>query len=218
MNVILLGPPGAGKGTQAVRMVEKFGMIQLSTGDLLRAAVKAQSPLGKQVASVMAEGKLVSDDLVSELLRENLEMHLANGKTSFLFDGYPRNLNQANLLAKLLDSLNVKIDKALLLVVSRDVLMQRLCGRRVCRACGATYHILFGPPAKEGVCDKCGGELYQRADDNEESIGNRLAIYDNEIKPLVDFYRNQGILVSVTADQEADIVFPQIAKVLEASV
>ncbi len=218
MNLVLLGPPGAGKGTQAVRLVQKFGMLQLSTGDLLRAAVKAQTPLGKQVATVMAEGRLVSDDLVTSLLRENLTAHLAAGRNSFLFDGYPRNLTQAQLLDELLVSLNIGVDQALRLVVSKDILMQRLCGRRVCRSCGATYHVLFGPPAKEGICDKCGGELYQRADDNEESIGNRLAIYDKEIQPLVEYYQAKGLLVDVNADEEADVVFPRIARALGSEV
>jgi len=214
MNVVLLGPPGAGKGTQAVRMVEKFNMLQLSTGDLLRAAVKAQTPLGQQVASVMADGKLVSDDLVTSLLRENLEKQLAAGRKSFLFDGYPRNLHQAELLDELMNSLNVKLDLALRLVVSHPVVLQRLGGRRVCRSCGATYHVSFKPSIKEGACDTCAGELYQRPDDNEDSIVNRLAIYDREIQPLADFYAAKGILVDISADEEADQVFPKIAKAM----
>jgi len=218
MNVVLLGPPGAGKGTQAVRMVEQFNMIQLSTGDLLRAAVKAQTPLGQQVASVMAAGQLVSDDLVTALLRENLENHLAAGHGSFLFDGYPRNLNQAKSLDQLLDSLKIDLDLALRLVVSKEVVLQRLGGRRVCRACGATFHIHFKPAKADGVCDLCGGELYQRADDNEESITNRLAIYDKEIQPLAEYYAAKNLLVDISADEEADKVFPKIAKAMGAGV
>jgi adenylate kinase len=215
VNIVLMGPPGAGKGTQATRLVEKFGMTQISTGDLLRAAVKAKTPLGLEVASVMAEGKLVSDDQVTRLLRENLEALLAQGKDSFLFDGYPRNEAQAPLLDELLDSLDVKLDYAVLLLVSEKELLRRLGGRRVCKNCGATYHVEFGPPKQEGVCDKCGeAAIYQRPDDNDESIRRRLQIFNDQIEPLVKFYTDKGIMKEVSADGRPDDIFEQLAKML----
>ncbi len=215
MNLVLMGPPGAGKGTQAALLVERYGVLQLSTGDLLRAAVKAQTALGKEVEAVMAAGKLVSDDQVTRLLRENLEARLAEGKSAFLFDGYPRNEAQAKSLDSLLDSLKLKLDKAVRLVVSEAAVLERLGGRRVCKACGATYHVVFGPPRQEGVCDRCGQKaLYQRADDNDESIRQRLAIFNKEIQPLVDFYAAKGILADVSADEAPDRVFELVAKAL----
>jgi len=215
MNLVLMGPPGAGKGTQAVRLVERFQMTQLSTGDLLRAAIKAQSPLGRQVEAVIAAGQLVADDLVTQLLRETLEQRLAQGAASFLFDGYPRNAAQADRLDQLLDSLDIRLDRAARLVVSEAVLLRRLGGRRVCRNCGATYHVEASPPKVEGVCDACGQRaLYQRPDDNEESIRERLLIYESQIRPLVDHYASKGILVDVPADDSADAVFDRLVQAL----
>jgi len=211
-----MGPPGAGKGTQAVRLVERFGMLQLSTGDLLRAAVKAQTPLGKEVEAVMASGKLVSDDQVTRLLRENLEGKMAEGIDSFLFDGYPRNQAQAERLGELLATLDLKLDRVLRLVVSEAEVLRRLGGRRVCKNCGATYHVEFGPPKEEGKCDKCGRQaIYQRPDDNEESIRQRLAIFESEIQPLVDFYTNAGLLIDIPADDDPDSIFARVVEAME---
>lgn len=215
MNVVLMGPPGAGKGTQAVRMVERYGMLQLSTGDLLRAAVKARTPLGLEVESIMASGKLVSDGHVTRLLRETLEASLAKGAASFLFDGYPRNPAQADLLDDLLSSLKIHLDKAVRLTVSDGIVLLRLGGRRVCRECGATYHVRFGPPKREGICDKCGkAALYQRPDDNEQSIRERLAIYAKQIDPLVQRYSSQGLLADVSANDGPEEVFARIVECL----
>ena len=213
MNLVLMGPPGAGKGTQAERLAEHFQMVQLSTGDLLREAVKAQTPLGRQAEAVMAAGKLVSDAVVTQLLRENLERRLAAGAASFLFDGYPRNAAQADLLDALLVSLRMKLDRVARLVVSEKEVLRRLSGRRVCRNCGATCHVEFDPPNEDGVCDKCGQRaLYPRPDDNEASIRERLRIYEQEIQPLVRHYSDQGILVDVPGDGEPDGVFRRLVQ------
>ena len=215
MNIVLMGPPGAGKGTQATRLVEKYGMTQISTGDLLRAAVKNKTPLGLEVAGVMAEGKLVSDDQVTRLLRENLEALLADGKDAFLFDGYPRNEAQAPLLDELLESLNVQLDYAVRMIVSENEVLRRLGGRRVCKNCGATYHVEFSPPKTEGVCDSCGeAAIYQRPDDNDESIKQRLQIFNDQIEPLVKFYTDKGIMKEVSADDRPDEIFERIAEML----
>jgi adenylate kinase len=212
-----MGPPGAGKGTQAERLCERFGMIQLSTGDLLRAAVKAQTALGREVQSVMASGRLVSDDQVTRLLREELERLLGEGRDAFLFDGYPRNAEQAELLDELLASLELGLDRVARLVVSEAEVLVRLGGRRVCRDCGATYHVKFCPPTIEAVCDKCGSnDLYQRPDDNEESIHERLRIYERQVEPLVAHYRAKGILSDVAADDAPEAVFERLARALEA--
>ncbi|MCX7012698.1 MAG: nucleoside monophosphate kinase [Candidatus Sumerlaeota bacterium] len=198
MNLTLIGPPGAGKGTLSTRLVERLGMMQLSTGDLLRKAVKDQTPLGKQVASVMAAGQLVADDIVTRLLRANLERALGAGTTSFLFDG-----------------LKVKLDRAVRMVVSEAVVLRRLSGRRVCRNCGATYHIEFEPPKVADTCDQCGQKaLYQRTDDREESIRERLRVYGLESRPLVEHYTAQGILVDLPAEDAPDAICDRLVKML----
>jgi adenylate kinase len=190
MNLILLGPPGAGKGTQAKMMVEAYGIPQISTGDMLRAAVKNQTELGMEAKKYMDAGGLVPDEVVIGLVKERLsEDDCAKG---FMLDGFPRTVPQAEELDKVLDGLGKNIDHVVSIEVPNDELMGRLTGRRTCKACGQGFHMVFDPPKKEGACDKCGGELYQRDDDNEATVSNRLEVYEDQTKPLIDYYTGKG--------------------------
>ncbi|TLN23044.1 adenylate kinase, partial [bacterium] len=176
MRIILLGGPGAGKGTQAKKLVDKYGIPQISTGDMLRAALKEGTALGLEAKKFMEAGKLVPDEVVIGLIEERIK--LDDCKKGFMLDGFPRTVGQADALKKVLDSMSLKIDHVVSIDVANEELVARLTGRRTCKACGSGFHVLFDPPKKEGVCDKCGGELYQRADDNEETIRSRLKVYD----------------------------------------
>jgi adenylate kinase len=190
MNLILLGPPGAGKGTQAKMMVEAYGIPQISTGDMLRAAVKNQTELGMEAKKYMDAGGLVPDEVVIGLVKERLsEDDCAKG---FMLDGFPRTVPQAEELDKVLNGLGKNIDHVVSIEVPNDELMGRLTGRRTCKACGQGFHMVFDPPKKEGACDKCGGELYQRDDDNEATVSNRLKVYEDQTKPLIDYYTGKG--------------------------
>ena len=192
MNLILLGPPGAGKGTQAKMMVEAYGIPQISTGDMLRAAVKNQTELGMEAKKYMDAGGLVPDEVVIGLVRERLsEDDCAKG---FMLDGFPRTVPQAEELDKVLAGLNKGIDHVVSIEVPNEELMGRLTGRRTCKACGSGFHMVFDPPKQDGACDKCDGELYQRDDDNEETVGNRLKVYEDQTKPLIDYYSGKGLL------------------------
>ena len=192
MNLILLGPPGAGKGTQAKMMVEAYGIPQISTGDMLRAAVKNQTELGMEAKKYMDAGGLVPDEVVIGLVKERLsEDDCAKG---FMLDGFPRTVPQAEELDKVVAALQKSIDHVVSIEVPNDELMGRLTGRRTCKSCGAGFHMVFDPPKEDGVCDKCGGELYQRDDDNEETVGNRLKVYEDQTKPLIDYYSGKGLL------------------------
>ncbi len=187
MHLILLGAPGAGKGTQAKMLVDKLGIPQISTGDMLRAARKSGSDLGKKVSKIMDEGGLVSDDIVLALVKERLSQ--ADAADGAIFDGYPRTVAQAEALGQL-----AQIDHVLSIDVPEADLSARLTGRRTCKACGAMYHLMFKPSKTEGVCDKCGGETYQRQDDNEESIKNRLSVYHSSTAPLIRYYSERNVL------------------------
>ena len=188
MRLILIGPPGAGKGTQANYIKEHFGIPQISTGDMLRAAVKAGTELGKAAKVIMDQGGLVSDDIIIGLVKERL---LADDcKNGFLFDGFPRTIPQAEAL----ENSGIDIDAAVSIEVSDETIVERMSGRRVCRECGATYHVVTKPPRKEGVCDLCGGELIIRADDTPETVKARLAVYHRETEPLTAFYAERGKL------------------------
>ncbi|MCH8850416.1 MAG: nucleoside monophosphate kinase, partial [Chloroflexi bacterium] len=203
-----IGAPGAGKGTQASRLAERFGMKQISTGDLLREAIKARTPLGLEIEALIASGRFAPDAKVTKLLRKALLRHLDQGFESFLFDGYPRNLAQAGMLDDVLWGLSLDMDVAIRLLVREENVLIRLGGRRVCRNCGATYHIQFKPPKQEGVCDDCGqSALYQRADDNDESIRERLRVFHDETEPLADHYRERNMLADISADGSADEIF-----------
>ncbi|MGD9811257.1 MAG: adenylate kinase, partial [Sphingobium sp.] len=196
MNIILLGPPGAGKGTQASRLVESRGMVQLSTGDMLRAAVKAGTPVGLQAKAVMESGGLVSDEIVSGIIGEALDA-LAP-ETGVIFDGYPRTQAQAHSLDELLAARGRELHQVIELEVDEDALVERITGRFTCAACGEGYHDTFKQPKVEGVCDKCGGtEFKRRADDNEETVRTRMAEYRAKTAPILPIYEKRGIVARV---------------------
>ena len=208
MNLILMGLPGAGKGTQAEKIVEKYNIPHISTGDMFRQAVKDETELGLKAKSFMDKGELVPDDVTIGIVRERLSKDdCSNG---FLLDGFPRTVHQAESLEQILTDLNKKIDYCINIQVDKEILMKRLTGRRICTSCGATYHLVFNPPAQDNMCDKCGGELYQRADDNAETVENRLEVNIKQQQPLLDFYQGKGYLVTIDGDQPIDQVFDNI--------
>lgn len=213
MRIVLLGAPGSGKGTQAKLLVEKFGIPQISTGDLLRSAVAAESPLGLQARSAMESGQLVSDEIVLGMIRERLSQ--PDSKNGFILDGFPRNIPQAEALDRLLEKMNQPLQAAILIEVDFDVLIERLTGRRTCESCGQTYNIYTSPPKLDGRCDKCGGNLRHRADDNEETISNRLKVYEAQTAPVISYYRNQEKLHVVQGAGEIDDIFAAICGILE---
>ena len=190
MNLVLMGLPGAGKGTQAEKIVEKYNIPHISTGDMFRAAIKEGTELGLKAKSFMDKGELVPDEVTIGIVRERLSKD--DCKKGFLLDGFPRTVAQAEALENILSELNRPIDYVINVDVDKDILMERLTGRRICKECGATYHLVFNPPAKEDVCDRCGGELYQRADDNAETVQNRLDVNLKQTKPLLSFYEDKG--------------------------
>jgi adenylate kinase len=195
MNLILLGPPGAGKGTQAQFLTEDYGIPQISTGDMLRAAVKAGTPMGLKAKEYMGQGALVPDDVVVGIVKERLQQgDCANG---FILDGFPRTVPQADALAANLKQLGKEIDAVIALSVDTDALVERLAGRRTCPVCGAGYHLKYDPPREEGKCDKCGAALIQRDDDKEETVRNRMRVYAEQTQPLIDYYAAAGVLVEV---------------------
>jgi len=212
MRLVLLGAPGAGKGTQAKKLIEKYGMPQISTGDLLRAAVSAGTPLGKEAKSVMDKGELVPDRIVLGMVEERLKQD--DCKNGYILDGFPRNTAQAEALDKMLAALNMSLSAALSVDVPFDDLMKRLTGRRTCRACGQMYNMYFKPPAKEGTCDKCSGELFQRDDDKEATIKKRLEVYNAQTAPLIDYYGKKGILKTVSGTGNIDDIFKKVCETL----
>ncbi len=208
MNIILLGPPGAGKGTQAKRLIDKYGIPQISTGDMLRAALKEGTPLGLEAKKYMDAGTLVPDSVVIGLVKERIQKpDCAKG---YMLDGFPRNVSQAEALDKMLGELGMKIDHVVSIEVPNSELLGRLTGRRTCRSCGAGFHVMFDPPKKEGVCDKCNGELYQRDDDNEKTVSSRLKVYDDQTKPLIDYYVKQAKIRSVDGVGDMQDIFSRI--------
>ena len=209
MNIILLGPPGAGKGTQAARIVEKYNVPHISTGDIFRANIKAGTELGKRAQEYMNRGELVPDELVVEIATDRLAAD--DCKEGFLLDGFPRTVFQAEKLDEFLASKGRKIEHVLNIEVGRDDLMARLTGRRVCKSCGASFHVVNIPPKQEGICDNCGAELVQRADDNEETASNRIEVYNRETKPLIDYYEKAGNIVNIDGGKAAEEVFAAIA-------
>jgi adenylate kinase len=213
MRLVFLGAPGAGKGTQAKRLVEKYGIPQISTGDLLRAAVSAGTALGKEAKSYMDRGELVPDSVVLGMVKERLSQD--DCKKGFILDGFPRNVAQAEALDKMLAEMNMPLDIALNLDVPFDDLMKRLTGRRTCKSCGQMYNVYYSPSKVEGKCDKCGGELFQRDDDKEETIRKRLEVYKAQTEPLIDYYSKKGILKSVSGTGSIDEIFNSICAILE---
>lgn len=209
MNIVLLGAPGAGKGTQAAKLVDKFGFAHISTGDILRAAVKNQTPLGIEAKKFMDAGDLVPDELVIGLVKERLKDDDTNA--GFILDGFPRTSAQAVALSSELTELNRPLDAALLVDVDKEVIIGRLTSRRTCRDCG-----FIGTDA-DATCPKCGGKMYQRDDDNEATVRNRLDVYENSTAPLIDYYRGSGLLVEIDGDQDPEVVFDEVQKALKLS-
>ena len=212
LRTILLGPPGAGKGTQAAKIVEKYGVPHISTGDIFRENIKKGTELGKKAQEYMNRGELVPDDLVIAIATTRLlEDDCRNG---FLLDGFPRTVYQAEKLDEFLAARGSKIDKVLDIAVEKEELITRLTGRRVCKACGASFHVVNIPPKQEGVCDYCGGELIQRADDNLETVTNRIDVYEAQTMPLIDYYEKAGNLVHIDGSTGLENVFADIVSAL----
>lgn len=212
MNLVLMGLPGAGKGTQAERIVEKYDIPHISTGDMFRAAIKDGTELGLQAKSFMDKGELVPDEVTIGIVRERLSKD--DCKKGFLLDGFPRTVAQAEALENILADLDRRINYVINIQVDKDILMERLTGRRICKNCGATYHLVFNPPAEEGKCDRCGGELYQRADDNEETVQNRLDVNLKQTQPLLDFYEDKGYVRNIDGQQDINKVFVDVDELL----
>ena len=212
MRIVMLGAPGSGKGTQAQRIQKDHGFPQVSTGDLLRRAVADKTPLGQKAKKAMDLGELVSDEIVLGMIKERIAE--GDAKRGFILDGFPRNTAQANSLDALLASLKLKLDRVVLMDVDFDILMKRLTGRRTCSATGAVLNVYFSSPAELEACRKAGGELLQRDDDNEATIRNRLQVYERQTAPLVDHYKKQGLLKTVTATGEVDAVYSRLKSAL----
>lgn len=211
--IILLGPPGSGKGTAAERLKDRSAYTHVATGDMLREAVKAGTDVGREAESYMQKGELVPDDVIIRIVEERLDRGSADDR--YMLDGFPRTPVQAELLEQSFGRRNGRIRHVFFLDTPRDVLISRLSGRRVCRACGATYHVVNIPPRQEGVCDACGGELYQRADDSPATIENRLEVYNRQTEALIARYEGQGLLVRVNSDQGVDGLVAEMTGLLE---
>ncbi|MBR1728836.1 MAG: adenylate kinase [Selenomonadaceae bacterium] len=212
MQLLLMGPPGAGKGTQAAELVKKFDIPHISTGDMLRAAVKEGTELGKQAKVVMDAGGLVSDEIIIGIVKERLTKD--DCKKGFILDGFPRTVEQADALSKILEELGIKLTRVLNIHVPAEDLIERAVGRRICKKCGATYHVKFNPTQKDGICDNCGGDLYQRGDDNAETMGNRLAAYEKSTRPLIEYYQKVGIYTEIDGRKPIDKVTEELISVL----
>jgi adenylate kinase len=212
MRIVMLGAPGSGKGTQAQRIQKEHGLPQISTGDLLRKAVAEKTPLGEKAKKAMDAGELVSDDIVLGMIKERIGQ--PDAKRGFILDGFPRNTSQADSLDALLAGLKLKLDRVVLMDVDFEILMKRLTGRRTCSKTGAVLNIYFSSPAELEACKKAGGELLQRADDNEATIRNRLQVYERQTAPLVDHYTKRGLLKTITATGEVDAVYARLESAL----
>ncbi|OSB08195.1 adenylate kinase [Paraclostridium bifermentans] len=212
MRIILLGPPGAGKGTQAAGIVEKYNIPHISTGDIFRKNIKEGTELGKKAKGYIDQGLLVPDELTVGLVTDRIAQ--SDCEKGFMLDGFPRNVAQAQHLDGYLKEVGISLDKVVNIEVDKDILVGRAVGRRICKSCGATYHVEFNPPKVDGVCDVCGGELYQRADDNEETVSKRIQVYLDETKPLVNYYSEEGIIANINGQQSIDNVFGDIVEAL----
>lgn len=213
MYILLMGPPGAGKGTQAEKLIREYGIPQISTGDMFRAAVKSGTALGEEAKSYMDKGALVPDSVTVGIVKERLAQD--DCKKGWILDGFPRTTAQASALDAILHDLGIQLTAVLDFNVNRDDLVKRVSGRLVCRQCGASFHKEFRPPKQEGVCDNCGGELYQRADDNEVTVRERLTVYDTSTKPLIDYYKVSGRYYEINGDQSMDKVFADVQAALK---
>jgi len=212
-RLVFLGAPGAGKGTQAQRLSETFGIPQISTGDILRQAVKDKTTLGNKAASYMDAGKLVPDEVVIGIIEDRLKQD--DCKNGFILDGFPRTVPQAEALDQALGRMDMAIDGVICFEVPEEYLVKRLSGRRVCRSCRANYNVYFNPPEHDGVCQKCGGDLHQRSDDQEATIRNRLKVYRDQTEPLIGFYRRTNCLVKIDGSGSMDAIFDHLVRMLE---
>lgn len=212
MRLILLGPPGAGKGTQAANIVDKYTVPHISTGDIFRKNIKEGTALGVEAKAFMDRGELVPDSLVIAIVADRLREE--DCQAGFLLDGFPRTVAQAEALDEVLTNMNCSLNHVVNIQVDPALLVERAVGRRICRDCGATYHINFNPSKVEGVCDKCSGELYQRSDDNEETVSNRVRVYVEETSPLVNYYSEKGIIVNLDGEKSIEAVFEDICLAL----
>ncbi len=214
MNLILLGGPGAGKGTQAKKLIDRYGIPQISTGDILRAAVKEGTEMGRKAKEYMDAGKLVPDAVVIGIIKDRLAQ--PDCKKGFILDGFPRTVPQAEALDKVLQGLDTGIDHVISIDVDEEALVSRLTGRRTCKnaACGQMYHVEYTPPKQDSICDKCGSELYQRDDDNETTVRSRLATYNQATKPLIDYYTKKGLVRPIKGVGGIDDIFQKIVTIL----
>jgi adenylate kinase len=204
VRVLFLGPPGAGKGTQARELAQEWGVPQIATGDMLREAMAADTPLGREAKQYYDRGALVPDDVIVGMIADRLAQ--PDAKRGFILDGFPRTIGQAEALGRLLDSLGQPLDRVFFFDVPEAELLRRLTGRRVCGVCGATYHVTSAPSRRPGICDRCDGQLYQRADDSEDTVRNRLAVYATQTAPLLEYYRQRGVLTPVPAEGSIDAI------------
>ena len=212
MNIVLMGLPGAGKGTQADKIIEKYDIPHISTGDMFRAAMKEETELGLKAKSFMDKGELVPDEVTIGIVRERLGK--PDCEEGFLLDGFPRTVPQAEALESLLAETGRRVEHVVNIQVDQEELLTRLTGRRICQQCGATYHVVFNPPKVEGVCDRDGGALYQRADDNPETVKNRLEVNIQQAQPLLDFYASKSVLTNINGQQDIKEVFADIDTLL----
>lgn len=212
MRLVLLGPPGVGKGTQAVRLSKRLGVPHISTGDMFREALAKKTALGLSAKEYMDSGKLVPNDITIGLVRDRLDNPDCAG--GFILDGFPRDVAQAEALEKILKILGISLDAAVYIGAGPGVVVKRIAGRRVCEGCGMTYHISFNPPPEDGKCRKCGGRIYQRVDDREETVRERLKVYEALTEPVVDYYKGLGILKTVNGEEDADEVLEAIISMI----
>lgn len=213
MNIILMGLPGAGKGTQASEIVKKFPIPHISTGDMFRKAIKDETNLGKEAKSYMDRGELVPDEVTVGIVKERISED--DAKKGFLLDGFPRTIDQAESLSQIMSELDREIDAVINIEVPEEELMNRLTGRRICEKCGTTYHLVFNPPKVDGICDIDGGKLYQREDDNPETVSNRLSVNVKQSKPILEYYNEKGVLKNIDGSKDIEEVTNDVIDILD---